>query len=116
MDAFITCQHISYSIHRGATLRVGRAIDCDIRLFKDQRVSRQHCLITNTDDVVTIVDVGSKHGTRVNGVAITSHPTVLAEGDIIELGDSELVYHQFEGDSPGEDTISQPGGMTPKLR
>ncbi|MEQ9407266.1 MAG: FHA domain-containing protein [Fuerstiella sp.] len=108
MDAFITCDHISYTIRRGATLRVGRAIDCDIRLFKDQRVSRQHCLIANTDDCVTIVDVGSRHGTTVNGVPATSHPTVLQEGDVIRLGESQMVFHQFEGEGPGEDTRSWP--------
>jgi Nif-specific regulatory protein len=108
MDAFITCEHVSYTIRNGATLRVGRAIDCDIRLFKDQRVSRQHCRFTNNDDIVTIADVGSKHGTLLNGVRLTSDPKVLAEGDVIRLGESELVFHQFEGGHPGEDTQSIP--------
>ena len=108
MDAFITCEHISYTIRQGASLRVGRAIDCDIRLFKDQRVSRQHCLISNEDDVVTVADVGSKHGTTVNGATITSHPTVLKEGDIIRIGETILIFHQFDGLDPGEDTQSWP--------
>ncbi len=108
MDAFITCEHISYTIRKGACLRVGRAIDCDIRLFKDQRVSRQHCLISNDEDVVTVVDVGSKHGTTVNGNLVTSHPTTLKEGDLLQIGETSLIFHQYSGDGPDEDTKSWP--------
>jgi pSer/pThr/pTyr-binding forkhead associated (FHA) protein len=108
MDAFITCEHVSYTIHSGSPLRVGRAIGCDIRLFKDPRVSRQHCRFECNDGIVTIIDVGSKHGTTLNGVRLTRDPTVLAEGDVIRIGESELVFHQFEGDHPGEDTQSFP--------
>ena len=106
MDAFITCENISYTIKKNATLRVGRALDCDIRLMQDQRVSRQHCLITNADDVVTIADVGSKHGTTVNAVAVTSHPRVLQNGDVIVIGETRLVFHQFYAEDPGDETVS----------
>ena len=108
MDAFVTHQHLSYTIHRDATLRVGRAIDCDIRLFEDTRVSRQHCLFENKNDIVTIVDAGSKHGTTLNGASLTSNPTALSEGEVIRLGECELVFHQFDGGNPGEETQAIP--------
>lgn len=106
MGAFITFEHVSYTIRPDSALRVGRAIDCDIRLLNDPRVSRQHCLISNNSDIVTIADVGSRHGTTVNGVAVTSHPRILEEGDVILLGESQLVFHQYHEDENTDDTVS----------
>ena len=106
MGAFISFENVSYTIRPNSALRVGRAIDCDVRLIADPRVSRAHCLISNNNKVVTIADVGSKHGTTVNGVAVTSHPRVLEEGDLILIGDSQLVFHQYDDDDASEETVS----------
>lgn len=106
MGAFITFEHVSYTVRPNAALRVGRAIDCDVRLIADPRVSRAHCLISNRNNVVTIADAGSKHGTLVNGVAVTSHPRVLEEGDLILIGDSQLVFHQHDETETSDETVS----------
>jgi pSer/pThr/pTyr-binding forkhead associated (FHA) protein len=48
---------------------VGRKDDCDLRL-EHKSVSKHHCVITKTDGMLFLRDLGSTNGTRVNGVRI----------------------------------------------
>ena len=57
---------------------IGRATDCDIRLPRDlgpRDVSRHHCLLDLTSDGILVVDLGSLHGTFVNGDLICKRPS-----------------------------------------
>jgi pSer/pThr/pTyr-binding forkhead associated (FHA) protein len=75
---------------RGASLRVGRGEECDVRL-DDTSVSRIHVTLHQlTDGVYQIKDEGSSNGLRVNGREVED--AVLAPDDHIELGDVELVF------------------------
>ena len=49
-------------------VRFGRASDCDVRFEDDRRMSRYHCELVVDPPQVQIYDLGSLHGTVVNGV------------------------------------------------
>lgn len=50
-------------------------------------VSRLHATVNIKDQIITIIDLGSPNGTRVNGKKIDAHnPYPLKHGDILSLG------------------------------
>lgn len=63
---------------------VGRDENCDAYL-NDASVSRNHARLTVRGGSVTVEDLGSKNGTRVNTEAVASSRH-LADGDEIEFG------------------------------
>ncbi|MET0287374.1 MAG: FHA domain-containing protein [Polyangiales bacterium] len=72
----------------GVTL-VGRdGTTCRICIF-DGLISRKHARIQCDGDQATIEDLGSRNGTRLNGVPI-ERPHVLRDGDRIGIGSYEL--------------------------
>ena len=66
-------------------VRMGRAIDNDIRL-SSQLASRHHCRIELDEGAAWAVDLGSSNGTRLNGEGISR--ALLRPGDELELGGS----------------------------
>lgn len=73
----------------GPVSSIGRHPTCAVRLDPDQdvEVSTRHAVIQRVADGYTLRDLGSVHGTFLNGVPITdAHP--LADGDVIRLGPS----------------------------
>jgi DNA-binding winged helix-turn-helix (wHTH) protein len=82
---------------------VGRAPDAAVRI-DSMDVSRHHARIVVSCGVATIEDLGSRNGTRLNGVGITS-VGVLSDGDIIGIGPAMLVFHVLG--LPGS-TVSAP--------
>lgn len=73
--------------HRVVTL--GRLPECTVTL-NDPNVSRRHAEI-HPGTELTIVDLGSTNGTKVNGLRIDGE-RVLVDGDIISLGSSHLRF------------------------
>lgn len=72
----------------GVTL-IGRdATSCRICIF-DGLISRKHARIQCDGDQATIEDLGSRNGTRLNGVPI-ERPHVLRDGDRLGIGSYEL--------------------------
>jgi len=69
--------------------RIGRGGEAGLRLDRDMGVSRQHAELYRQEGRLHIRDLGSSHGTIVNGVSI--HDKVLQIGDTIEVGHSTLV-------------------------
>jgi len=67
---------------------VGRGVGVEIALA-DESVSRRHAVVTVTDEGVTVLDLDSHNGTRVNGQPVKS--AQLLEGDEVRFGDSRLV-------------------------
>jgi predicted component of type VI protein secretion system len=67
-------------------LIIGRDEDCGLGPMSDF-VSRQHCVLTLTDEELTIRDLGSKNGTFVNGSRVGNIATVLKDGAIVSVGD-----------------------------
>lgn len=69
-------------------MRIGRATESELPL-KDARVSRMHARVHARDGHLVLTDLGSTNGTRVNGQRIRE--VVLGEGDVISIGETELV-------------------------
>jgi pSer/pThr/pTyr-binding forkhead associated (FHA) protein len=55
-------------VPEGLTL-LGRDGQCDVRLLGDF-VSKMHCVLAHADGCLLVRDLGSKNGTRVNGVRV----------------------------------------------
>ncbi len=68
-------------------IKIGRLASAHLRL-EDKKVSRIHAVIEVHEDV-SIIDMGSAEGTRVNGEKISRH--TLRHGDDVQLGDSRLL-------------------------
>lgn len=64
---------------------VGRDPECDI-LLNESTVSRRHARFQFIDNKITVMDVGSRAGTRINGKLIDK-PTMLKDGDKVQLGE-----------------------------
>jgi Nif-specific regulatory protein len=56
----------------------------------DGQVSRRHVRLEPTGETWRALDLGSRHGIRVNGVVATE--AKLADGDVIQLGGVTLIY------------------------
>ncbi len=83
------------SFHIGQRkVTVGRAPSNFVQLNSPQ-ASRQQCQLFAEGETMTIVDMTSSNGTVINGRPVEKH--TLVTGDVLTIGDSELVYH-FEGD------------------
>jgi serine phosphatase RsbU (regulator of sigma subunit) len=77
---------------------VGRKVDKDL-VIADPRVSREHAQIMKEGQDFFLVDLGSKHGTFVNGERIQRQK--LERGDRLEFGARDSVYILF---NPAEAT------------
>ena len=70
-------------------LIVGRAADAGL-VLEDGRASRRHACITRHSGVCAIRDLNSGNGLYVNGQRVSEK--VLANGDVIQVGHSRLVF------------------------
>ncbi len=76
-------------------------VDDAVAWIDSPRVSRRHARIVVSGGRATIEDLGSKNGTSVSGRRI-DHPTVLASGDEIALGQARMTFRAFHGTGPTE--------------
>jgi transcriptional regulator with GAF, ATPase, and Fis domain len=75
---------------------VGRDRSMDL-VLDDPLVSRQHAVIITRDEEFVIQDLGARNPLRVNQKVVVSH--VLSPGDVIGLGNTQLVFTPLEGGS-----------------
>ena len=73
------------------SLVVGRE-NAELVIF-DSSVSRRHLLIETQPDGLVVTDLGSSHGTTIDGV-MTTQATLVRPGARIRLGDSVLIVEQ----------------------
>ncbi len=64
-------------------LHLGRGPEADVQVG-DRWVSRDHCEIDCVEDVLLVRDLGSKHGTFVNGRSVLE--AELHPGDLLTIG------------------------------
>lgn len=76
---------------------VGRSDECQLSV-DDPQVSRKHAVINVSGDIVTVSDLGSRNGVRVNGALIERTVRVVA-GDLITIGGQEVTVLLREVDS-----------------
>jgi DNA-binding NtrC family response regulator len=81
---------VSHLVERPVVL--GRSASCDV-IVPDAAVSRRHLALSPSGDEWTVEDLGSKHGTTVNGEALEGR-RVLRSGDVVAVGNggTTLVY------------------------
>ena len=69
-------------------LLLGR--ECDGVNLADDEVSRQHLRLVPSPIALSVVDLGSRNGTSVNGAPLTGR-AILAAGDVVRLGRTEVI-------------------------
>jgi pSer/pThr/pTyr-binding forkhead associated (FHA) protein len=90
----------------GERFLIGRELDCHLRAHSDQ-VSRHHCAIAIEPDGVVVLDLGSRHGTFVDGERV-GRRCELRDGARLRIGPMEFVVAILdEAPEPSDDT--QPG-------
>ncbi|MFO0745538.1 MAG: sigma 54-interacting transcriptional regulator [Myxococcota bacterium] len=77
----------------GRCVIIGRAADADI-VLADARASRYHARVDLQGGALSVTDLGSHNGTRLNGERLAREATrPLARGDVLTLGSAALVVH-----------------------
>src|ERR1700730_8362657 len=74
---------------RDGDVSIGRESSNDL-CITDAALSRRHCLLMPNSEQFAIRDLGSRNGTRVNGVPVDEQ--LLSHGDQIAIGSSLLVF------------------------
>jgi len=85
-------------------LTIGRGLSNQV-CISDPTLSRQHCVISRDNEQFVIRDLGSRHGTIVNGVPISQQ--VLNHGDQISLGSSVFAVLLREDEVQRETTRAE---------
>jgi transcriptional regulator with GAF, ATPase, and Fis domain len=85
----------SFPLRQDQTV-VGRDPGLDGLLLDHGTISRRHAAVTWSAPHAghTVQDLGSRNGTRADGVSAASEPRPLTDGSIVRLGDTLLVYEQ----------------------
>lgn len=68
---------------------IGRGTSCQIRL-DDPMCSRRHAVVRVAADGVTVTDLGSTNGTRLDSAVITATAVPITPGQLLRVGDSVL--------------------------
>ncbi|MBI5535372.1 MAG: sigma 54-interacting transcriptional regulator [Deltaproteobacteria bacterium] len=74
---------------------IGRGEEAAV-LIHDPLASRRHARIVMRGDTAELSDLGSQNGTRVAGSKVCE-PRPLLSGDLIEIGQTALVFHRPRG-------------------
>ena len=77
---------------------IGRGPEADVNIGVVE-ILRRHARITVDDGRAVVQDLGSRHGTRVNGRVLAA-ATELRHGDVIQVGPVPLVFHDSRGEDP----------------
>ena len=80
-------------IHGSEELMVGRLPDCDL-VVDDPSVSKRHAVLRwdNVARRCTLVDLGSRNGTMINGDYLRDPNTMVCDGDMLSFGDAEFCF------------------------
>lgn len=82
-------------------ITIGRAPTSDVLLSKDKLTSRRHATVRHENGDYVLQDERSANGTYVNGQQLEEMmPKALHDGDLIGIGEHELVFHEYAASSP----------------
>ncbi|MGH9174147.1 MAG: MMPL family transporter, partial [Vicinamibacterales bacterium] len=82
------------TLPRSRAFRIGRDSVSELQIF-DPRISRNHARIDFRDGEFVLTDLGSTNGVIINRRRI-AEPTVLRNGDQIEIGNTGTIRFNFE--------------------
>ena len=91
-------------------LLVGRHPECDVRIDSPQ-VSRRHCCLALAYDRLTIRDLGSRNGVRVNGQIVDE--ARLKPGDEVAIGQFLYRLDRLDIVEPPARNNARPTPITP---
>jgi pSer/pThr/pTyr-binding forkhead associated (FHA) protein len=85
---------------------IGRGAKASLRI-EDETVSKRHCTIRVEGPVCTLVDLGSRNGTRVNGRPLQGVASRLRHLDEIQVGNTRLMLlgGRFKPRAPEAKTV-----------
>ncbi len=107
-------ESMSHSVLPGRSAYFGRKGDVEIRL-DNAEISPRHALVTDRGGRWIITDLGSRTGTRLNGVSMsTIRPVVLGDGDLVEIGPwtFRAALTAVEGHAVTAEEEDEPGDTT----
>ena len=88
-EAWTTLKHKEDKVK---SAMIGRDHKCDVAVDDDRKVSREHARIDCAEDGrVVFMDLGSSHGSKVNGKSVSGR-VCLAVGDIIKVGKTKILF------------------------
>ena len=96
---------------RKASYTVGRADGNDIRPQDDPSTSRRHAEFRRENGLWTVRDLGSTHGTLVNGQTV-AEPVALQQGDEILIGQFTFWFGKVGRPEPSPPPLSALSGKT----
>jgi hypothetical protein len=73
----------------GPLITIGRASDNDV-IVDDPLVSRHHCQLKLQHGAYSLVDLGSRNGSAVNGQSVQE--VALGPGDVIQVGNTSIEF------------------------
>ncbi len=83
---------------------IGRGPECYLRV-DEPMVSRRHARLRVTPAAVVLEDLGSRNGSRVNGINATGNVELKA-GDILGVGTQQFTLEKEEDPSPHRPTVN----------
>jgi pSer/pThr/pTyr-binding forkhead associated (FHA) protein len=96
-------------------LTIGRRPSNDVVLDWDSEISRVHAALERIGEDWTVVDDGLSHnGTYVGGSRVTGRRR-LRDGDVIEVGGTQIAFCSPSGDSPSSATVTSVGPHVAEL-
>jgi hypothetical protein len=108
----VTGRALSRALPGTGSVLVGRDAGADVPLG-DPSVSRTHAAVLRWEHGWTLLDLGSRNGTTLNGRAVTDG-TPLRPGDVVRCGDVVLLVADQRADGVPEDARDSSGA--PDLR
>jgi polyisoprenyl-teichoic acid--peptidoglycan teichoic acid transferase len=92
-------------------VRIGRASENQV-VLRDTYASGRHAEIVEHDGARAVRDLGSTNGTRLNGQdLLAGDPHPLRDGDVVQIGDSELTYRRAPAGGAG---LAAPAAPQPR--
>jgi len=83
-------------VDEGADILFGRALEATVHVG-DAKASREHARVQRRDGVLTLVDLGSRNGTRVDDETVRGASRRLRSGAVIRIGACEIVVAETAG-------------------
>lgn len=104
--AFLVIEGRQHFELRQPYVRIGRRLDNDL-VLDDVHVSREHFHLIARNRCYLLEDADSTAGTRVNGELVRKH--FLRPGDVISVGNIDLIYGEDTGGPPDVTPPYHPG-------